>query len=398
MNHFFRKAIAGIFIGLIPFVSMAAQLGSSLSQKPATDILEIVQNSISNNTNGPASSDDKYPYDYVNVLVYRYEFSDAPLKWSKTEINKSMEEVKTYFSNQSYGKFEVKWEMNDSVFKINESKSKFDNDWTKWRKTWKSKVKETGVNPDKPGKATIILVTSPQIGNFNSSAAPPYMMIFHHRASVIAHEMGHAMGLLHANALEAGHKVIGPEGKDKSQEYGNVFSLMGMGGNSFEEINLLYKDYFRWLDETTVPEIKESGTYRIYAFDQGSNSKGNIGIKLVSGNKKYTYWVEYRTSNDGYPNSKNGVLINLQGYINGKDSRFWKTVSQLLDMTPASKTPGPGDWWGKDQTDSELIIGKSYTDSWGGFRITPVEKGGEKNTADAWIDVKVEILDKDTRN
>ncbi|KZN44688.1 hypothetical protein [Pseudoalteromonas luteoviolacea] len=101
----------------------------------------------------------------------------------------------------------------------------------------------------------------------------------------------------------------------------------------------------------------------------------------------YTYWLEYRTTNRNYPDTKNGVLINLQGYFeNDNDKRFWKTTSYLLDMTPSSKTLR---WWGDDQTDSELLIGQTYTDNWCGFRITTVGKGGTDGT---WIEVKIDLL------
>ena len=81
------------------------------------------------------------------------------------------------------------------------------------------------------------------------------------------------------------------------------------------------------------------------------------------------------------------MLVNVEGYFEKeKDPEFWKTTTYMLDMTPGSVS------YGLDTRDAALMIGKTYRDYWGKFRITPLRKGGQSNSGYAWIEIKVEIL------
>ncbi len=73
--------------------------------------------------------------------------------------------------------------------------------------------------------------------------------------------------------------------------------MMGGGAHGLEEYNLIYKSFYKnGIDKNNdVPLITRSGTYRIYSFDHAVKGQGYIGLRLKSGNGKYTYWLEYRT-------------------------------------------------------------------------------------------------------
>ncbi|TQV87607.1 GEVED domain-containing protein [Aliikangiella coralliicola] len=341
-----------------------------------------------------------YQYNSVNVLIYPFNFNGTPLEWTTAQINEEMQKTKQYYDEQSYGNFNVTWEIKPAIY-ISDPKSKYDNDKSLWNPTYKEKLIEAGTDPSFPGEATIIMVAAPPIGTeatnyINSQAGPPLMEIYTYKAGTIAHEMGHALGLRHSMSVEGGNSIIN-SGNDTITNYGNVHAMMGMGAHTLEEYNLMFKSYFKdWVKDSDVPVITSSGTYRIYAFDHGTasgtNAPGNIGIRLKSGNGLYTYWLEYRTTNDRYnARTKNGVLVNIQGYMENESlPSFWNHRSALLDMTPNSQSTA--NWALEDETDAELAIGKSFTDPWSGFRITPTAKGGAEDTANAWIEVNVEIF------
>ncbi|OED45041.1 hypothetical protein ACH42_05920 [Endozoicomonas sp. (ex Bugula neritina AB1)] len=345
-----------------------------------------------------------YTHNNVNVIIFPFDFQDTPLDFTTDKINSEMEKVKAYFTEQSYGNFEVTWEVKP-LTTVPSAKSQYDNNKKLWKPFYRSVIQAAGVDPDFPDEATLIMVTSPEIGptaatSINSQASPPLLEVYTHAGSTIAHEMGHAFGLHHARSVEAGNAVINDAAT--VSDYGNVFDMMGMGGHTYEEINLMYKSFFQnWITDEQVPVITSSGTYTIYAFDHGSasgtNTPGVIGLRLKSADESLTYWVEYRTTAHGEEGSpvllrtpllRNGVLVNVQGFKEDLDpGSWWKYISKLLDFTPNSQSAA--NWLLQDETDAPLQIGESFTDPSGAFTITPTSKGGTENSADAWINVEV---------
>jgi len=352
---------------------------------------------------------DGYDHNGVHVLVYPIRFPDQDLAFTTAQITEEMQKTKDYFTEQSYGKFNFTWEIKSKITMPN-SHDYYNYDKTKWNPGYKEQLVNAGVDPNFPGEGTIIMVTAPPVGTessyfINSQAGPPLMEIYTYKAGTIAHETGHALGLHHSMAMEGGSSIINGNANDSVTNYGNVFGLMGMGAHSLEEMNLMYKGYFNnWISDTDVPTITSSGTYRIHTFNHGSatghNAPGIIGLKIKSGDGDKTYWVEYRTMQKSEINTspdlqlrtpllQNGILVNLQNYMDDNAAPWYNHNSLLLDSTPNSRS---SNWALEDFNDAPLQINQTFTDPWNGFSIYPTAKGGTLGTADAWIDVQITIF------
>ena len=357
------------------------------------------------------SRTDGYPYKSAHLLVYKLNFSDKTNSWVKLEND--LERACDYYNKQSYGQFKASWEMVEVNLPESIRRYHDGNFVTSFKNRCLQAVIDTGINPYNPGGDNIVMIASPSFTHEKLRPSDSFMMIMDHNnaAATIAHDMGHAMGLNHAGAIDADNEIIRKMPEDDSWyncrgnatckiarddylvNYGNPFDVMSEE-ITLTEMNLLYKSFFGWLDlEKDVPLAKESGRYRIHAFDHGDKDNGPIGLRLKSGNGDYTYWLAYRTIYPGENEPANGIVINLEGYAeseaNDLDDRFWKTTSYLLDMTPNSIAGEHIVDSRNDFKDSTLAVGKSFTDPWGGFTITTNQTGGIANTAKAWIEVDV---------
>jgi len=352
---------------------------------------------------------DGYDHNSLHVEVYPFRFPDQDLAFTTAQINAEMQKTKDYFTEQSYGKFTFTWDIKAKIT-MPQNHDYYNLDKPKWGGGYREQLVNRGVDPNFPGEATIIMVTAPPVGTeasyfINSQAGPPLMEIYTYKAGTIAHEAGHALGLHHSMSIEAGSSILNGNTNDSVTNYGNVFGLMGMGAHSLEEMNLMYKGYFNnWISETDVPTITTSGTYRIYTFNHGTaaghNAPGAIGLKIKSGDGDKTYWVEYRTMQKSEVNTapalqlrtpllQDGILINLQNYLDTNAAPWYNHNSLLLDATPNSRSSS---WALEDFNDAPLQINQTFTDPWNGFSIYPTAKGGTLGTASAWIDVQITIF------
>ena len=188
---------------------------------------------------------------------------------------------------------------------------------------------------------------------------------------VVAHELGHTFGLLHANLWQVDDgDPISPTGT--SVEYADPFDVMGGGSTDIKcHFDVWGKSILNWIQDTSVPTVTIDGRYRLYRFDHKlATTTNTLALKIVR-NDQQDYWIGFRQLFPTVPNLFSGASI-VWGYNN-------VTAGNLLDMT----TPG------FNVQDSGLAIGKVFHDTVAGISFKPVAKGGL--TPNEYIDVQIDF-------
>lgn len=191
-------------------------------------------------------------------------------------------------------------------------------------------------------------------------------------ASTIAHEVGHAFGLLHANFwLTNGASVAGPGG---NEEYGDIYDNMGSTSPPAGHYNTQAKNQIRWMPPEFAPPITASGLYRIHAFDQPRLESGKLYALQVRKDAERTFWGEYRTLFPSNSWVSNGLLLGWKWSQNSGDN------IQLLDTTPGSIN-------GKN--DAPIAVGSTFSDIESGIHVTTVAVN--PSTSPPSLDVQVNL-------
>ncbi|MCS6817776.1 MAG: hypothetical protein N0A16_01450 [Blastocatellia bacterium] len=174
---------------------------------------------------------------------------------------------------------------------------------------------------------------------------------------VLAHELGHGLGLSHSHALECGWVALGEA--CQVLEYGDTLDIMGMGAG---HVSAVQKERLGWLREgEEILRVTEEGAFRLAPYHaEGDGPKALKILKSADVGVGYAAWyyVEYRLPR-GFDrflsrnsNVSRGVVVRLG--ISGE-----RGGSFLLDLTPETAS------W----LDPALTVGRSFTDPQTGLTI-----------------------------
>ncbi len=179
-------------------------------------------------------------------------------------------------------------------------------------------------------------------------------------AEVAQHELGHNLGLYHANAWVPNdpQTIVGP---GSNSEYADPFDSMGGSGSPFQQFNNYEKNKLGWLGAGNVTTITASGTYRLYAEDLGGQLQPTDAYALrICKDADRDYWLEFRQNSAWASNSwvENGILVRWGAWSASNGS-------ELLDMTPNSPD---------GLNDAALVLGRTFDDDASGIHITPIAR------------------------
>jgi M6 family metalloprotease-like protein len=213
--------------------------------------------------------------------------------------------------------------------------------------------------------------------------------------ALIAHELGHNFGLMHANRFECG-TGIAVSATCPVVEYGDPYDTMGqsftIGGFPSPHFNAFHKDQLGWLDNGVSPAITAvtaSGSYTMGTMSMPDDGTAKA-LRIVRSNDAATgestfLYVEHRTRT-GFDatlqNGRNaagqvvpllfedGVLIHIGQALNRDSSR-------LIDTSP---TDGSTQTAGADMIDVAVHVGQTFTDPQTGIQIGVTAASADRAT------------------
>lgn len=210
------------------------------------------------------------------------------------------------------------------------------------------------------------------------------------------HELGHNLGLWHANYWRTTPPSV--TGPGNNLEYGNTFDVLGSSGNS-GQFTASFKNTISWMPPEQFWNVTSSGLYRISQTDASiANPSLRYAIR-VRRDAERDFWAEFRlrhTSNVGF---MNGLMMTFDqwglggiGGSGGAPLNGSNRGAQLLDMTPGSFGNGITD----TRNDSALWVGRTFSDPDFNIHFTPISKN--TGTTPQSMDVQVHIGDAPGNN
>ena len=206
-------------------------------------------------------------------------------------------------------------------------------------------------------------------GSYGGLAGGSTVWIRSDGGGLSGHEIGHTFGLPHANFWNtAGTSSIGD---GINNEYGHSYDIMGStGGFPSGHYNAQGKSRIRWLPDSFIRQVTQTGTYRIHAFDRPSLVPSRNYALNITKDAQRVYWLESRSLFTTNPWITNGAMLGWR-FPSGGASNI-----QLIDTTPGSPF---------NKEDSPISLGQTFSDDEAGIHITTTGVSVDPHYVDVFV-------------
>ena len=299
----------------------------------------------------------------VRVLVMRVYWKKAPAFPDTQQMKSLMKSTATWFKRTSRGRHRVSSAVTPWMSVAGGSANCGDLYGSARRAV--GAARSRGFNAKGFNRFMIVM---PQCGT-NSSGEMPGRVTWIREGKtyrdVLTHELGHNLGLDHANSLicQMGKQRITQGPKCSSQEYGDLWDTMGISSRPYS-VAVLQR--LGWAGK--VVTATGSGTWRLA--DAEASGSGVQGVR-VKVSKRVSYWLEYHTTDEA--SEKQPGTFEVKG-TPGLQIRLdtGRKSLQILDAAPGNPDdslyfPDP------DLANATLPAGSSFTTPQG-VRITLVSQ------------------------
>lgn len=365
------------------------------------------------------------------VAVILFEFNDpSSEKYTKEEIEDYMFNgdlsVRSYYDENSYNKLHLTGEVfgpykidfdsqqycgelhdpNDPFYRIRRGLM-----YSWWFAAQKA-AKEAGFDPQ-DYEHVVFVASQPTscsidgIGAPTSSIAPKKALVLSLKSGfdqvkrrnifimTTAHELGHNLGVNHANVYDCKGKSIDNYRNCSDMEYMDYSDTMGLGftdkfevDSKFMQFNAPHKLRLGWIPQNQVQVVQESGEYQLRSLEEDS-PEGikilKIPIKIVGDNDPVYisrfYYLSYRRAVGLDHNMRldfdRALSIHYMREITVEDQNgeavVIEALSYLINTWPEN---------GLDQAyyNAPLSLGRSFFDPFNDLRVTLVKHDDEAAT------------------